>query len=49
MADAVIDPSYGFINYSNIKNDELLNEMLLSITDKNDFCYIFAAVLRKVK
>lgn len=39
MADAVIDPSYGFINYSNIKNDELLNEMLLSITDKNDFCY----------
>ena len=39
MADAVIDPSYGFINYSNIKNDELLNEMLLTITDKNDFCY----------
>ena len=37
--EAVIDPSYGFINYSNIKNDELLNEMLLTITDKNDFCY----------
>ena len=39
MADAVIDPSYGFINYSNIKNDELLNEMLLTIADKNNFCH----------
>ena len=31
---AHIDPSYGFINYSNIKNEELLNEKLLNGTDK---------------
>ena len=29
-----INPSYGFINYSNIKNEELLNEKLLNGTDK---------------
>lgn len=31
---AYINPSYGFINYSNIKNEELLNEKLLNGTDK---------------
>ena len=31
---AYINPSYGFINYSNIKNEELLNGKLLNGTDK---------------
>ena len=31
---AYINPSYGFINYSNIRNEELLNEKLLNGTDK---------------
>ena len=31
---ACINPSYGFINYSDIKNEELLNEKLLNKTDK---------------
>lgn len=34
---ASINPSYGFINYSKIKNEALLNEILSTRTDKFDY------------